>query len=205
VIAAQPVDTAIAALRAGQTVILPTDTVYGLCVDAYHEAPIRRLLRQKKRPQEIPVALVASDLEVILDAVPELRGRAAVMARAVLPGPYTLVLPNPARRYRWLTGTRPETIGVRIPDLPGEAKAVLGGFGAVAMTSANIHGGPDPSRVGDIPEGILHAAAAVVDAGKLPGTPSTVIDLTGSEPEVLREGAVSAPEALAKIARATTG
>jgi L-threonylcarbamoyladenylate synthase len=202
-IAAQSVDTVVAALRSGETVILPTDTVYGLCVDAYHEAPIRRLLRQKKRPIEIPVALVASDLEVLLDAVPELRGRAAVMARALLPGPYTLVLPNPARRYRWLTGTRPETIGVRIPDLPSEAKAVLDGFGAVAMTSANVHGGPDPARVEDIPESIVAAAAAVVDSGTLPGTPSTVIDLTGSEPEVLREGAVRARDALAKIAAAT--
>jgi L-threonylcarbamoyladenylate synthase len=203
VIAEQSVDVAVAALRSGQTVILPTDTVYGLCVDAYHEAPIRRLLRQKKRPIEIPVALVASDLEVLLDAVPELRGRAAVMARALLPGPYTLVLPNPARRYRWLTGTRPETIGVRVPDLPSEAKAVLDGFGAVAMTSANIHGGPDPARVEDVPESIVRAAAAVVDAGPLPGTPSTVIDLTGTEPQVLREGAVPAPDALAKIAAAT--
>jgi len=203
VIAEQSVDVAVAALRTGQTVILPTDTVYGLCVDAYHEAPIRRLLRQKKRPIEIPVALVASDLEVLLDAVPELRGRAAVMARALLPGPYTLVLPNPARRYRWLTGTRPETIGVRVPDLPSEAKAVLEGFGAVAMTSANIHGGPDPARVDDVPESIVRAAAAVVDAGPLPGTPSTVIDLTGTEPQVLREGAVPAPDALAKIAAAT--
>ncbi len=202
-IAPQSVDSAVAALRSGQTVILPTDTVYGLCVDAYHEAPIRRLLRQKKRPIEIPVALVASDLDVLLDAVPELRGRAAVMARALLPGPYTLVLPNPARRYRWLTGTRPETIGVRVPDLPSEAKAVLDAFGAVAMTSANVHGGPDPARVEDIPEPILHAAAAVVDSGELPGTPSTVIDLTGTEPEVLREGAVPAPDALAKIAAAT--
>jgi L-threonylcarbamoyladenylate synthase len=203
VIASQSLDSVVAALRSGQTVILPTDTVYGLCVDAYHEAPIRRLLRQKKRPIEIPVGLVASDLDVLLDAVPELRGRAAVMARALLPGPYTLVLPNPARRYRWLTGTRPETIGVRVPDLPAEAKAVLDAFGAVAMTSANVHGGPDPARVEDIPEPILHAAAAVVDSGELPGTPSTVIDLTGTEPEVLREGAVPAPDALAKIAAAT--
>jgi tRNA A37 threonylcarbamoyladenosine synthetase subunit TsaC/SUA5/YrdC len=73
------------------------------------------------------------------------------------------------------------------------------------MTSANVHGGPDPARVDDIPEEMLRAAAAVVDAGVLPGTPSTVIDLTGPEPRVLREGAVLAPEALAKIARATTG
>jgi L-threonylcarbamoyladenylate synthase len=184
-------------------VILPTDTVYGLCVDAYHEAPIRRLLRQKKRPKEIPVALVASDLEVILDAVPELRGRAAVVARALLPGQYTLVLPNPAQRYRWLTGMRPDTIGVRVPTLPTEAKEVLDGFGAVAATSANVHGGPDPASVEEIPEPVLRAAAAVIDAGPLPGTPSTVIDLTGPEPQILREGAVPAPDAMTAIARAT--
>jgi L-threonylcarbamoyladenylate synthase len=203
VIATQTVEAAIGALRAGETVILPTDTVYGLCVDAYHEAPIRRLLRQKKRPREIPVALVASDLEVLLDAVPELRGRAAVLARALLPGPYTLVLPNPAQRYRWLTGMRPQTIGVRVPDLPTEAKDVLDGFGAVAATSANVHGGPDPARVEDVPESVRRAAAAVIDAGPLPGTPSTVIDLTAPEPQILREGAVPAAEAMAAIARAT--
>ena len=203
-IASRSADAAVGALRGGESVILPTDTVYGLGVDAYHEAPVRRLLRQKKRPAEIPIALVASDLEVLLDAVPELRGRAAVAARALLPGPFTLVLQNPARRYRWLTGTRPETIGVRIPDLPWEAKAVLDGFGAVAMTSANVHGGSDPARVEDIPEEILRAAAAVIDVGTLPGTPSTVIDLTGKEPEILREGAIPAPEALATIARATS-
>lgn len=202
-IATETVDAAIGALRAGETVILPTDTVYGLCVDAYHEAPIRRLLRQKKRPREIPVALVAPDLEVLLDAVPELRGRAAVLARALLPGPYTLVLPNPAQRYRWLTGTRPETIGVRVPDLPSEAKDVLDGFGAVAATSANVHGGPDPARVEDVPDSVRRAAAAVIDAGPLPGTPSTVIDLTAPEPQILREGAVPAAEAMAAIVRAT--
>jgi len=203
VIATETVDAAIGALRAGETVILPTDTVYGLCVDAYHEAPIRRLLRQKKRPREIPVALVAPDLEVLLDAVPELRGRAAVLARALLPGPYTLVLPNPAQRYRWLTGTRPETIGVRVPDLPSEAKDVLDGFGAVAATSANVHGGPDPARVEDVPDSVRRAAAAVIDAGPLAGTPSTVIDLTAPEPQILREGAVPAAEAMAAIVRAT--
>jgi len=194
---------AVEAIRAGKPVILPTDTVYGLCASAYSARPTERLYALKGRDPSQPSALLAGDLDLLLECVPELRGRAGVMARALLPGPYTLVLPNPARRYRWLTGTRPETIGVRVPDLPSEAKAVLDGFGAVAMTSANVHGGPDPARVEDIPESILHAAAAVVDSGPLPGTPSTVIDLTGTEPEVLREGAVSAPDALAKIAAAT--
>ena len=195
-------DAAVSALRAGECVVLPTDTVYGLCADPYHEAPVRRLLRVKKRPPEMPVALVASDFEVILDAVPELRGRTAVMARALLPGAYTLILPNPARRYRWLTGMRSDTIGVRMPDLPVEAKDVLDRFGAVAATSANVHGGADPGSVEGIPDDVLTFVSAVVDAGPLPGAPSTVVDLTGPVPQILREGAVPAAEALAATARA---
>jgi L-threonylcarbamoyladenylate synthase len=194
-------DEAVAALRAGKPVILPTDTVYGLCVDAYHEEPVRRLLRMKQRPETMPIALLAADLDAVLEAVPELRGRAAVVARALLPGPYTLVLPNPGRRFRWLTGTTPEAIGIRVPDLPEQARAVLERVGLVAATSANLHGGRDPARVEEIPDEIRSAVQAVVDVGPLPGTPSTVVDLTGSEPQVLREGAVAADDARARIAR----
>jgi L-threonylcarbamoyladenylate synthase len=191
----------IAAIRAGEPVILPTDTVYGLCADAYREGPARRLLRLKGRPDGMPVALLAADLDGILDAVPELRGRAAVLARALLPGPYTLVLPNPARRFRWLAAGRPETIGVRVPELPAPVRTIVERVGAVAATSANLHGGPDPARLEEIPEAIRSEVGAIVDAGELPGTPSTVVDLTEPEPRVLREGAVSAREALATIAR----
>jgi L-threonylcarbamoyladenylate synthase len=191
----------VTALRAGLPVILPTDTVYGLCADAYREAPVRRLSRLKGRPDGMPLALLASDLEVILDAVPELRGRAAVLARALLPGPFTLILPNPGRRFRWLSGADPESIGIRVPDLPDECRAVLERVGAVAATSANLHGGRDPARPGDIPEKIWSAVGALVDAGELPGKPSTVLDLRGPQPCVLREGAVPAAAALAAIAR----
>jgi L-threonylcarbamoyladenylate synthase len=194
-------EEAVAALRAGKPVILPTDTVYGLCADAYREEPVRRLLRLKQRPETMPTALLAADLEAILDAVPELLGRAAVLARALLPGPYTLVLPNPGRRFRWLTGTTPDAIGIRVPELPPATRAVLQRVGVVAATSANLHGGRDPARVEEIPDEIRSAVHAVVDVGPLPGTPSTVIDLTGSEPQVLREGAVAADEARARIAR----
>ena len=191
-------EEAVAALRAGQLVVLPTDTVYGLCADAYREPPCRRLLAAKQRPESMPIQLLAADLDAILDAVPEARGRAAVVARALLPGPYTLVLPNPARRFRWLTGTRPETIGIRVPALPPSAHEIVSRIGAVAATSANLHGEPDPHRVDDVPRAILDACGAVVDAGELPGTPSTVLDLTGPKPVVLREGAVPAEEALAR-------
>jgi L-threonylcarbamoyladenylate synthase len=194
------VDEAVAALRAGLLVVLPTDTVYGLCADGYREAPYRRLCRLKGRPEGMPTALLAADLDTILDAVPEARGRAAVAARALLPGPYTLVLPNPARRFRWLTGTTPETIGVRVPDLPPVSRPVVERAGVIAATSANPHGGPDPARLDDVPEEIRSGAAVTLDGGDLPGAPSTVIDLTTPEPVVLREGAVPAAEALARVA-----
>ena len=190
---------AVAAIRAGQLVVLPTDTVYGLCCDGYREPPFRRLLKLKSRPESMPVALLAADLDAILDAVPEARGRAAVVARALLPGPYTLVLPNPARRFSWLCGTTPEAIGVRIPDLPPAAKAAVERTGVLAATSANLHGGPDPARLQDVPPEILDGCGAVVDAGELPGTPSTVVDLTGPDPVVLREGAAPAETVLAQV------
>lgn len=192
-------DAATAAIRAGQPVILPTDTVYGLCADAYREAPVRRLYRLKGRGEMQPTALLAADVDMLLDAVPELRGRAGKIARALLPGPYTLVMPNPARRFRWLAGQRPDAIGVRVPELPAEAQAVLDSVGAVAATSANLPGGEDPRRLDEVPRALLDGAAAVIDVGELPGTPSTVIDFTAVEPVVLREGAVPAAEALARL------
>jgi L-threonylcarbamoyladenylate synthase len=195
------VDTAVDALRDGLTVILPTDTVYGLTASCYREPPVERLRRLKGTPPAQPIALVASDFEVVLDAVPELRGRAAVLARALLPSRLTLILPNPAKRFRWLTGPDPTKIGIRVPDLPPASRTILDRVGAVAATSANVHGGRDPARPEDIPEQIWKGAAALIDVGELPGTPSTVVDLTEGQPRVLREGAVSADEALATIAR----
>src|SRR5207247_2787603 len=144
---------------------------------------------------------MAKDLEVILDALPELRGRTAVLARALLPGPLTLVVPNRGGRFRWLTGPNSGAIGIRVPELPEESHAVLERVGAVAATSANLHGGRDPARLGDIPEEMWRSVGSLIDAGELPGTPSTVIDLTGAQPRVLREGVISGREALATIAR----
>jgi L-threonylcarbamoyladenylate synthase len=149
----------------------------------------------KQRPPEQPIALLAKDVETVLELVPELRGHAAVL-RALLPGPFTLVLPNPARRYPWLAGASPETIGVRVPELQGPAEEVLEQVGAVAATSANLHGGPEARRLEDVPVEIRAGAAAAIDGGELPGTPSTVLDLTGAEPRILREGAMPAAEAL---------
>jgi L-threonylcarbamoyladenylate synthase len=196
------VERAVAAVRAGQPVVLPFDTVYGLAADPYREDSARKLYKLKGREEAQPSALVATDLDYLLECVPELRGRAASMARLVLPGPLTLVVPNPARRFRWITGTNPLAIGVRVPRLEGVAAEVLAQVGAVVATSANRPGGPDPKRLDEVPEEIRSGAAAVLDGGELPGTASTVIDLTGDEPRVLREGAVPADEALGRLASA---
>jgi L-threonylcarbamoyladenylate synthase len=156
---------------------------------------VRRLYRLKGRRGVQPTALVAVDADAVAEVVPEVRGQ------TLLAGPYTLIVSNPARRLPWLTGDRPETIGVRLPAVSGEVAQVLEQVGAVAATSANLPGGRDPRRLADVPSEIRDGCAALLDSGTLPGTPSTVIDLTGTEPVVLREGAVPADEALDRLAR----
>jgi L-threonylcarbamoyladenylate synthase len=196
------IDATVEAIEAGRPVVLPTDTVYGLAATPHREEPVRELARLKGRDPERPIALLAVDLARLLELVPELDERAVAVARALLPGPFTLVLANPGRRFPWLTPGRPETIGVRVPVLPEPAALVLRRVGAVAATSANATGGPDPRRVEDVPEALRRAVAVVVDAGELPGTPSTVVDCTGAEPRVLREGAVPAAETIARVRQA---
>ena len=166
-------EAAVAALRAGRAVILPTDTVYGLCALPEHEDVLYEL---KGRDRSKPVALLAADIDALLAAVPEL-DRSTL--ERYLPGPYTLVF---------------GPVGVRVPDLPPEAAEIVREVGVVAATSANLSGGPDPRRVEDIPEEIRSACGAIVDEGELPGVPSTVIDLAGAEPRLLRQGAGRLPE-----------
>jgi tRNA threonylcarbamoyl adenosine modification protein (Sua5/YciO/YrdC/YwlC family) len=188
----------VAALRAGLSILLPTDTVYGLCA-LPDEEPVRRLYELKGRGAGQPTAIVAASVDGLLRALPELGDRDERIARALLPGPFTLVVANPARRFPWLTGTTPEAIGVRVPALPAAARDVVDAVGAVIATSANEPGGPDPAALDDVPERIRAAVAAEVDAGRIGGVASTVVDVTGDEPRILREGAVPAAEALARV------
>jgi L-threonylcarbamoyladenylate synthase len=159
---------AVAALRAGRAVILPTDTVYGLCALREHKDVLYEL---KGRDRSKPVALLAADVDALVAAVPALDPS---VLEKYLPGPYTLIVGS---------------VGVRVPSLPPAAADVVRAVGVVAATSANLAGGPDPRRVEEIPEEIRAACGAVVDGGELPGVPSTVVDLTGGEPRILRRGA----------------
>jgi L-threonylcarbamoyladenylate synthase len=186
----------IAALRAGTPAVLPFDTVYGLTA-VPSERAVRRLYALKGREEQRPTALVAGSIEGLLAELPEL----PTAAHALLPGPVTLVVSNPAHRFPWLTGTNRDAIGVRVPALAGPTAQILTEVGVVAATSANLPGGPDPMRLADVPEEI-RSGSVLVDGGELPGTPSTVVDLTGKEPRILREGALPGEEALARLAAA---
>jgi L-threonylcarbamoyladenylate synthase len=166
-------EAAVAALRAGRAVILPTDTVYGLCALPGHEYVLYEL---KGRDPSKPVALLAADVDALVAALPSLDR--SVLDR-YLPGAYTLVFGD---------------VGVRVPDLPSAAAEVVREVGVVAATSANASGGPDPRRVEEVPEEIRAACGAIVDVGQLPGVPSTVVDLTSGKPRVLRQGAGPLPE-----------
>jgi L-threonylcarbamoyladenylate synthase len=188
------VDEVVRALEAGELVVIPTDTVYGLACLPDSEAAARALSALKRRPPKQPIALVGASAEALRSLVPELP------ERGVLSGSFTVVVPNPERRLPWLTGSRPDTIGVRVPDLAGAAAELLGRVGVVAATSANLHGGPDPRRLDEVAAEIRAGLSAVLDGGELPGTASTVIDVTGPTPRILREGAVPAAEALRRIA-----
>jgi L-threonylcarbamoyladenylate synthase len=168
-------EEAVAALRAGQAVILPTDTVYGLCALPGYEDVLYEL---KGRDRSKPVALLAADVDALVVAVP---GVDREVLERYLPGPYTLIVGEPS-------------VGVRVPSLPPVAAGVVRAVGVVAATSANLSGGPDPRRVEDVPEQIRVGCGAIVDAGELPGIPSTVIDLTSGEPRVLRQGSGALPE-----------
>jgi L-threonylcarbamoyladenylate synthase len=165
-------EDAVAALRAGRAVILPTDTVYGLCALPGHEDVLYEL---KGRDRSKPVALLAAEVDALVAAVP---GFDPSVLEKYLPGPYTLVFGD---------------VGVRVPDLPLPAAEVVRAVGVVAATSANLAGGPDPRRVDEVPAEIRAACGAIVDAGELPGVPSTVLDLTSGEPRVLRQGAGPLP------------
>jgi L-threonylcarbamoyladenylate synthase len=190
---------AIEALRGGRLAVIPTDTVYGLAAHVEDEGPARALYAAKGRVARQPTAVLFASLEELLERVPELPAPAVDVARALLPGPVTLVLPNPARRIPWLNEERPDALGVRVPAVSGPGKAVLAALGALVATSANLPGGKDPRRLADVPTEIRDRAAALVDGGELGGAPSTVIDVTGVEPQVLRVGALPAAEALARV------
>ena len=192
-----------AALLGDGVAVFPADTVYGLACDPGSDDAVRRLYALKGRRPDKPAAVMFFSVELALAALPELGRRTRVALDALLPGGVTLLLPNPARRFSLACGPDPETLGLRVPDLPPAAAALDAVRWPVLQSSANLAGGPDARRLQDVPEPIRRRADLLLDAGELPGTPSTVIDLRGYERDgswrIVRPGAVDQDEVAAAL------
>ena len=176
------------ALRDGALAILPTDTVYGIGCAAGDRAACARLYACKSRPADQPTAVVLGSVAGLLAALPELDASTVERCGCVLFGAVTLVVPNPARRFAHLCGATPEQIGVRVPVLLPEIAQLADAVGCMALTSANLRGEEPPARLADVPDELRRLCAVEVDGGELAGMPSSVIDVTGAEPAVLRAG-----------------
>jgi len=182
----------------GGVALFPADTVYGLATNAESAEGVRRLYEIKGRPQDRPAAVMFFRLDDALGALPELGPRTREALERLLPGPVTLILPNPERRFPLACGPAPERLGLRVPDVPALAEVRT----PVLQSSANPSGGADVRRLADVDPGIRARVDLEIDGGELPGTPSTVVDLTDYESggvySVLREGALD-PEALRSL------
>jgi tRNA threonylcarbamoyl adenosine modification protein (Sua5/YciO/YrdC/YwlC family) len=181
------------ALRAGESAVLPTDTVYGLACAAHLEDACARTLALKGRDLSKPTSIMGASLGVVFTGVlGDLGGRPVEQAKRLLPGPVTVILPNPGGVLPWLCGDDPSRIGVRVPMLLPAVAQALERVGVIAATSANMAGSADPVALDEVPDAILEHVAVAIDAGRAPaGRPSTVVDLTGPEPMIVREGALS--------------
>jgi L-threonylcarbamoyladenylate synthase len=183
-------------LAGGGLVVFPTDTVYGLGCDALNAAAVARMYALKGRPRTKPAAVLWDDLEAALSDVAELGPRTRAALRALLPGPVTALVPDPAGRFPLAGGA---ALGVRVPAV------ALGLDRPLLQTSANPAGGPDPRSVAEVPAAIRDGVDLVIDGGTLPGTSSTVVDLTTYELDgawrVLRAGAMEAAEVERRLGR----
>ncbi len=176
----------VAALVAGETVLLPTDTVYGLACRADDPDACRRLLLAKRRDLAKPSAIVAGSVIALPLSAP-----ARALVTPYLPGPYTLVVANDLRVFPWLCGPTPERIGVRVPVLDARLARAIDDLGPLLLTSANAAGEPPVVSFADATR-VKALAVVALDGGTcLGGAPSTVLDLTGPERAVLRPGPVS--------------
>ena len=179
------VAAALAALRRGEPVGVPTDTVYGLAADAADAGAIQRLFELKQRPVDRSIAVLVANFAGAGTLV-QFTAPAQRLAEHFWPGPLTIVAARRSDAPAHLgTGA---TIGVRVPD--DDIIRAIAAPGPLAVTSANLHGGPTPATASGVAE-LFPTLGLVIDAGPRPGSSSTVVDATGNAPTVLREGSVT--------------
>lgn len=191
---AATLDDALAALRRGEAIGLPTETVYGLAADAHDPAAVRRIYELKGRPSDHPLIVHVADAVTASRWAGDWPEAAEALAEAFWPGPLTLILPRAANVPDEVTGGQ-ETVGLRVPAHP-VAQALLKAFeGGVAAPSANRFGRLSPTTAAHVREEFGDAVPIVLDGGECEiGLESTIVDLSGETPRILRPGRISRPE-----------
>jgi tRNA threonylcarbamoyl adenosine modification protein (Sua5/YciO/YrdC/YwlC family) len=178
-------------MTVGGVALFAADTVYGLACDPGNRVAVERLYQLKRRSPAKPSAVMFFDVELAMEALPELGERTRAALGRLLPGQVTVLLANPAGRFPLACGEAPGTLGLRVPRV----QRLSGVRWPVLQSSANRAGEPDPRRLEEVSELIRAAADLVIDGGALPGNPSTVVDLRRYEEDgswsVVRPGAVA--------------
>jgi len=194
---AEAIQTALEILQSGGLVSFPTDTVYGVGALAFDAKAVESIYTAKDRPIEkaIPILIGgADDMEKVGMNIPDI---AHQLAARFWPGPLTVVIPKKPTLPESVSAT--DTVGVRMPDHE-VARALLRAAGPMAVTSANISGQPSPSTAPEVFAQLGGRIDLIIDGGATPGgVPSTVIDCTGEELRILREGPISLEEIRIKL------
>ncbi|MDR0960700.1 MAG: threonylcarbamoyl-AMP synthase [Propionibacteriaceae bacterium] len=178
------------ALAAGESIVIPTDTVYGIAADATNPAAVDRLQALKGRDAATPPPLLIADAEVLPRIVETIPSGAAAVAEALWPGALTLIVDAQAGSPYYV-GFGVATVAVRVPDHP-QVRALLRRLGVLAVSSANRHGEPPATTVDEAIAAFGDEVAVYLDGGPTPGAvPSTVVDFSqGTSGRVLRAGAI---------------
>ncbi len=176
---------AVAALRCGDLVIYPTETVYGLGANALDAEAIERVFEAKRRPRDRPISMAVPELSVAADYA-RITPRERAFCERFLPGPVTVLLGRTDRVPDVLVHGR-DRVGVRVPDHP-IARALARRTGPITATSANLSGTESARRIEAVDPSIRERAV-VVDGGETPGTESTVVDVDGDD--IVRRGALA--------------
>lgn len=190
------VEAASLAVRRGELVVIPTDTVYGVGADAFDAAAVARLLAAKGRDRQMPPPVLVSHPATLEALTTDVPAYAHALVEKFWPGPLTLVC-HQQPSLQWDLGETRGTVAVRMPDHP-VALAVLERTGPMAVSSANLTGRPAATDAASAREMLGEQVEVIVDGGPAPGgEASTIVAVTGERPRVLRPGALSA-EALAE-------
>lgn len=184
----EAIEAAAGAVRRGELVVVPTDTVYGIGARPDRKKATALLFAAKQRPRDLTLPVLVADVEDA-ERVGILDEPGRVLADTFWPGGLTLVLPRTELARRWDLGDQTGTVGVRVPDHP-VALDLLRTTGPLAVTSANRSGEPTPSDCPGVRALFGQEVAVYLCAGPIGGVASTVVDLSGSEPRILREGAI---------------